>query len=266
MIDPSRTVEANRCGPRRPICYHGVMDELPLLPQIDVPPEARHRVALLQSVRPGELLIHELYLSVQGESTFAGLPCVFVRLAVCDSRCVWCDTPHAFAQGQRMSREAVLAKVLAFDCPLVEITGGEPLLQADVFPLMAELADAGKTVLLETSGARDISPVDRRVRIIADLKCPDSGECHRNRWENLALLKPTDEIKFVIASRRDWDWTAATIREHRLDERFTCLVSAVFGAAQPVELAGWLLESGLHRVRIQLQMHKYIWAPTTRGV
>jgi 7-carboxy-7-deazaguanine synthase len=236
------------------------------MPLANVPPEAAHRVALLRDVPAGELLIHEIYLSVQGESTFAGLPCVFVRCAVCDSRCRWCDTPHAFNQGHRMPRAEVLARALGFDCPLVEITGGEPLLQPDALPLMTELAGAGRTVLLETSGAHDVSPVDRRVHMILDLKCPDSGECHRNFWPNLEVLKPADQVKFVIASRRDWDWAAATIREHRLDSRFRCLVSPVFGAVQPVELVNWLLDSGLHRVRFQLQLHKIIWDPATRGV
>jgi 7-carboxy-7-deazaguanine synthase len=231
-----------------------------------VPPEVAHRVALLRDVPAGELLIHEMYKSVQGESTFAGLPCVFVRLAVCDSRCKWCDTPHAFNRGERMPRADVLAKALAFDCPLVEITGGEPLLQPDVLPLMTELADAGRTVLLETSGAHDVSVVDRRVHIILDLKCPDSGESHRNHWPNLGALKPTDQIKFVIASRRDWDWAAAAIREHRLDSRFHCLVSPVFDAVAPVDLVNWLLDSGLDRVRFQLQLHKVVWHPATRGV
>lgn len=235
-------------------------------PLAAVPPEARHRVTLLQDLPPGELFIHEIYRSIQGESTFAGLPCVFIRTAVCDSRCRWCDTPHAFAQGRRMTRAAVLAQALAFDCPLVEITGGEPLLQPDVLPLMTELADAGRTVLLETSGAHDVGPVDRRVHVIMDLKCPDSGESHRNRWANLDVLKPTDQIKFVIASRRDWDWAVAVVRRDRLDERFTCLVSPVFGAVPPVELVTWLLESGLNRVRFQLQLHKIIWGPKARGV
>ncbi len=242
------------------------MSEVKRTPLSDVPAEAAHRVALLSGVPAGELLIHEIYLSVQGESTFAGLPCVFVRTSVCDSRCTWCDTPHAFNQGTRMSRAAVLERALAFGCPLVELTGGEPLLQADVPPLMSELCDAGKTVLLETSGAHDVGRVDPRVHVIMDLKCPDSGESHRNRWPNLDVLKPTDQIKFVLASRRDWDWAASAIREHRLDERFTCLVSCVFSSLPPVELVGWLLESGLHRVRMQLQMHKYIWEPTKRGV
>ena len=242
------------------------MSEPKRTPLLDVPPEAAHRIALLRDVKAGELLIHEIYASVQGESTFAGLPCVFVRTAVCDSRCKWCDTPHAFNQGERMSRAAVLAKTLAYDCPLVEITGGEPLLQADVLPLMTELCDAGKTVLLETSGSHDVGEVDPRVHIIMDLKCPDSGESHRNRWPNLDVLKPSDQIKFVIASPRDWEWAASVIREHHLDERFTCLVSCVFHSVQPVELVGWLLASGLYRVRMQLQMHKYIWEPTQRGV
>jgi 7-carboxy-7-deazaguanine synthase len=236
------------------------------MPLADVPPEAAHRVALLRDLPPGELLIHEIYQSIQGESTFAGLPCVFVRTAVCDSRCNWCDTPHAFTRGDRMTRGAVLDRVLALGCPLVELTGGEPLLQPDVFPLMTELCDAGKTVLLETSGAHDVGPVDRRVHVVMDLKCPDSGEGHRNRWANLDELKPTDQIKFVVASQRDWDWAAAAVREHRLDERFTCLVSCAFGGVRPVQLVEWLLGSGLHRVRMQLQMHKYIWDPTTRGV
>ncbi|MEO2089768.1 MAG: radical SAM protein [Gemmataceae bacterium] len=230
-----------------------------------VPASVAHRVALLRDVPPGELLIHEIYRSLQGESTFAGLPCVFVRTAVCDSRCKWCDTPHAFTQGERMARTAVLAKVLAFDTPLVELTGGEPLLQPDVLPLMTELCDAGKTVLIETSGAHDVGGIDPRVHVILDLKCPDSGECARNHWPNLAKLKPTDEIKFVIVSRRDWEWAEGTVREHRLDERFAVLVSAVFGAVELRELAEWALASRL-TVRVQLQMHKYIWDPKARGV
>jgi 7-carboxy-7-deazaguanine synthase len=244
----------------------GGMSEPRQTPQATVPPEAAHRVALLRDVPAGELLIHEIYRSVQGESTFAGLPCVFVRLAVCDSRCSWCDTPHAFNRGERMTRAEVLAEALALDCPLVEVTGGEPLLQPDALPLMAELADAGRTVLLETSGAHDVSAVDRRVHVILDLKCPDSGESHRNLWSNLDKLKSTDQIKFVIASRRDWDWAEGVIREHRLDTRFQCLVSPVFGAVEPVELVNWLLESGLDRVRFQLQIHKIVWDPATRGV
>src|SRR5436309_261049 len=169
-----------------------------------IPASTAQRVALLRDGPPGQLLIHELYRSVQGESTFAGLPCVFVRLAVCNSRCVWCDTPHAFTEGTPWTPDEVLEKVVGHGCPLVEITGGEPLLQVEVLPLMTRLADAGMTVLLETSGALDVAPVDRRVHIIMDLKCPDSGECPGNRWANLETLKPEDQIKFVLASRRDF--------------------------------------------------------------
>jgi 7-carboxy-7-deazaguanine synthase len=188
-----------------------------------------------------------------------------VRLTVCNSRCRWCDSPHAFTQGTPLSPDEVLNRVLAYSCPLVEITGGEPLLQEEVLPLMTRLADLGLTVLLETSGALDIGGVDRRVHIIMDLKCPDSGECEGNRWANLDLLKPNDQIKFVVASRSDFDWAAATICRHRLDERFIVLFSPVFGEVQPIELASWLLESGL-QVRMQLQLHKHIWDPQARGV
>jgi 7-carboxy-7-deazaguanine synthase len=228
-------------------------------------PYPPHRLALLETKKPGRLLIHEIYRSLQGESTFAGLPCVFVRTSVCGQRCVWCDTPHAFVEGTEKLVEDVIREVLNCACPLVEITGGEPLLQAEIHPLMSALAEAGKTVLLETGGAEDISLVDRRVRIIMDLKCPDSGECERNRFENLDHLKPDDEIKFVIASRRDFDWTVETVREYKLDDRFAVLLSAVFGTITLAELAAWLLESGLN-VRMQLQMHKYIWDPKARGV
>jgi 7-carboxy-7-deazaguanine synthase len=232
---------------------------------MSVLPSISHRLAPLQEKPPGQLLIHEIYRSIQGESTFAGLPCVFVRLAVCNSRCVWCDTPHAFTQGSPLSPEQVLERVLGHQCPLVEITGGEPLLQAEVLPLMTQLADRGLTVLLETSGALDVGPVDARVHIIMDLKCPDSGECDGNHWPNLDILKPTDQIKFVIASRRDFDWTRSTIRDLNLDQRFLVLLSPAFGAVAPVQLAEWLLESGL-QLRLQLQLHKYIWDPKARGV
>jgi 7-carboxy-7-deazaguanine synthase len=224
-----------------------------------------NRLRLLETKAAGELLIHEIYRSLQGESTFAGLPCVFVRLAVCDARCVWCDTPHAFNQGERLALESVVEKTLSFDCPLVEITGGEPLLQPEVFPLMKRLADAGKTVLLETSGAHDIGQVDPRVHIIIDLKCPDSGECEHNHWLNLGKLKSTDEIKFVIASKRDFDWASETVRRHLLDRRHTVLVSAVHGQLPLSDLAQWVLDSRLS-MRMQLQLHKFIWGPDQRGV
>jgi len=210
-------------------------------------------------------MIHEIYRSIQGESTFAGLPCVFVRLAVCDARCAYCDTPHAFTQGALRTLDDIVHRVQDDHCPLVEITGGEPLLQEEVFGLMAELADGGMTVLLETSGAHDVSRVDPRVHIIMDLKCPDSGECEGNLWANLDVLKPTDQIKFVVASRRDFEWAEEIIRTHDLDRRFIVLLSPVFSAVAPVQLAEWLLASGLN-VRMQLQLHKYIWDPQARGV
>jgi 7-carboxy-7-deazaguanine synthase len=229
------------------------------------PPYPAHRLAVLRDLGPGRLMIHEIYKSLQGESTFAGLPCVFVRTTGCGQRCGWCDTPHAFTEGTELATAEVLRRVLDFDCPLVELTGGEPLLQEEVFPLMTALADAEKTVLLETGGAEDVSRVDPRVHIIMDLKCPDSGECERNRFDNLARLKPTDQLKFVIASRRDFDWTVDTIRRHDLDRRFVVLLSAVFGRVVLADLAAWLLASGLN-VRMQLQMHKFIWDPKARGV
>jgi 7-carboxy-7-deazaguanine synthase len=164
-----------------------------------------------------------------------------------------------------MTVAEVLRRVEELDCPLVELTGGEPLLQAETRPLMTALTDRGHTVLLETGGAEDVADVDPRVRIIMDLKCPDSGECERNRWTNLDHLKAIDEIKFVLASRRDFDWAAETIRTHQLDKRFTVLLSAAFDRVTLPDLAAWLLESRLD-VRMQLQMHKFIWDPKARGV
>jgi 7-carboxy-7-deazaguanine synthase len=223
------------------------------------------RLAPLAGKPAGHLLVHEIYRSIQGESTFAGLPCTFVRLTTCMARCSWCDTPHAFKEGSLLPCQAVLEKVLALGDPLVELTGGEPLLQPEAFDLMAALADAGKIVLLETSGLVSIAGVDPRVHIIMDLKCPDSDECETNVWDNLTLLKRTDQIKFVIASRRDFDWAVHTIRQHALDSRFIVLLSSVFSRVAPRVLAEWLLDSHLN-VRMQLQLHKYIWEPDARGV
>ena len=179
--------------------------------------------------------------------------------------CVWCDTPHAFNQGNWLPVNEVLRQALVFECPLVEITGGEPLLQAEALHLMTSLADAGRIVLLETSGAHDVGPVDPRVHIIMDLKCPDSGECERNFWPNLDRLKPTDQVKFVVASRRDFDWMVDTVRRHGLAERFTVLVSPVTDRVSPRDLAEWILGCGL-ALRMQVQLHKVIWDPATRGV
>lgn len=223
------------------------------------------RLLPLASKPVGSLMVHEIYRSLQGESAYAGLPCVFVRLTACDLRCTWCDTPHAFNQGSLMSLDDVVAQVRSFETPIVELTGGEPLLQAECLTLMARLADQGHTVLLETSGSQNVAPVDLRVHIIMDLKCPDSGEFERNLWANLDHLKPSDEIKFVIASERDFRWAESTVREHRLDRRFRPLFSPVFSSVTPLQLANWVLDSRLN-VRMQLQLHKQIWDPQARGV
>lgn len=212
------------------------------------------------------LVIHEIYASIQGESTFAGLPCTFVRTTGCNLRCTWCDTPQAFYGGTRMKREDVLAKALALDTPLVELTGGEPLLQPGTRLLLRELCDAGKTVLIETSGEADISGVDPRVHKIMDLKAPGSGESHRNRWSNLEHLTPTDEVKFVLASREDYEFMRDVLRERGLTKRTkNVLASTVFGKLSARDLVSWVMEDKL-LVRVQLQMHKYIWAPETQGV
>ena len=212
------------------------------------------------------LVIHEIYASIQGESSFAGLPCTFVRTTGCNLRCVWCDTPQAFYGGTRMTREEVRAKALALGTPLVELTGGEPLLQPAVFPLMSELCDAGKTVLVETSGEADVSRVDPRVHKVMDLKCPGSGESQRNRWSNLDYIGPGDELKFVLADRADYEWMRAAVKERRLAERTpNLLASTVFGKLSPRQLVEWVLADGL-TVRVQLQMHKYVWPPETTGV
>jgi 7-carboxy-7-deazaguanine synthase len=212
------------------------------------------------------LVIHEIYASIQGESTFAGLACAFVRTTGCNLRCVWCDTPQAFHGGTRMKREDVLARALALETPLVELTGGEPLLQPGSFPLLGELCDAGKIVLVETSGEADVSRVDPRVHKVMDLKCPGSGESQRNRWSNLDHLGPSDEIKFVLADRADYEWMRHIVRERRLaDLTPNLLCSTVFGKLAPRDLVAWVLADKL-AVRVQLQMHKYVWAPDATGV
>jgi 7-carboxy-7-deazaguanine synthase len=217
-------------------------------------------------VKEDTLVVHEIYKSVQGESTFAGLPCTFVRLTGCNLRCKWCDTPQAFYGGSRMSRADVLAQALGLGAPMVELTGGEPLLQPGTIPLLRELCDAGLTVLLETSGEADVSPVDARVHKIMDLKAPGSGESHRNRWENLTHLSHRDEIKFVLADRQDYEWMRAVIRERELAPRVGALLaSCVFGSLAPKDLVAWVLEDALP-VRVQLQMHKIIWGAETQGV
>lgn len=225
----------------------------------------RHRLRPLEGKPAGVLVVHEIYRSLQGESTFAGLPCVFVRLTACHLRCGYCDTPHAFGAGEALSLEDVLARALDLGDDLVEITGGEPLLQPEALPLMARLADAGKTVLLETSGALDISSVDRRVHVILDLKTPGSGELEANLWSNLDSLKPSDEVKFVLCDRNDFDWAVTQVKTHDLIDRCPVLFSAVHGQVNPTDLAAWILESRLP-IRLQLQQHKILWEPSARGV
>ena len=243
----------------------------------------------------GTLVVNEIYLSLQGESTFAGWPCVFVRLTACDLRCSYCDTAYAFAGGRKTPLEEIIAEVHRLakpfanpetrnpTLPLVELTGGEPLLQPNALPLMKQLCDDGFTVLLETSGAHDISPVDARVRRIMDLKCPGSGEAGRNRWENLGRLNRADEIKFVIGTQEDYNWAKEKIAEHKLDS----LCSLLFSWAHPLapaqqdkslkrvppgqtpisqrELAERIVADALP-VRFQIQLHKVIWPPEQRGV
>jgi 7-carboxy-7-deazaguanine synthase len=212
------------------------------------------------------LTVNEIYQSVQGESTWAGLPCVFVRLTFCDLRCTYCDTEYAFYAGTKRPVEDILRDVLAIDCPLVEITGGEPLLQKNVLPLMAQLCDAGRTVLIETSGAHDISQIDPRVHRIMDLKTPSSGECARNRFENIPHLSRGDEVKFVLGSREDYEWARAQIAEHGLGERVgAVLLSPVFGKIDPRDIVEWMLADKVP-ARFQLQMHKFIWDPKMKGV
>lgn len=223
------------------------------------------RLKPLEGKRAGTLVIHEIYRSLQGESTFAGLPCVFIRLTACHLRCGYCDTPHAFGQGEAMSLDEVVARALDLGDRLVELTGGEPLLQPEAIPLMTRLADAGRTVLLETSGALDIAPVDRRVHVILDLKTPGSGEVEANLWSNLDRLKPSDEVKFVLCDRADFDWSVVQVRAHGLIDRCPVLFSAVHGQLSPTDLAAWILETRLP-IRLQLQQHKILWDPSARGV
>jgi len=211
------------------------------------------------------LAINEIFYSIQGESTRSGLPCVFVRLAGCNLRCVWCDTAYAFHEGTLMSLEAVLDAVRAFPCRRVEVTGGEPLLQSSVHGLLSTLCDRGYETLLETGGSFDIRTVDRRVRRIVDVKCPGSGMADRNFWDNLEDLRPSDEAKFVVRDRGDFDWALAIIRRHELTARCPVLISGVFGELPLAELARWVLDAGLD-LRLQLQLHKFIWEPSLRGV
>ncbi len=209
--------------------------------------------------------VHEIFHSLQGESTHVGKRCVLVRLTGCQMRCSWCDTEYAFYDGSWRTVDEVVEEVASHDCPLVELTGGEPLLQPGAFALMTELCDRGHQVLVETGGGVDVSRVDPRVRRILDVKCPDSGEVENNRWENLDLLTPKDEVKLVVASEADYRWARDLVREHRLAERCPVLFSPVWESVEPRELAEWILRDRLP-VRLQLQLHKILWGAETRGV
>jgi 7-carboxy-7-deazaguanine synthase len=212
------------------------------------------------------LTINEIFYSIQGESSYAGQPCVFVRLTACDLRCSWCDTEYAFHEGRKRTLDDVMAEVDRFDCPLVEVTGGEPLLQEEVYPLMAALLDRGRTVLLETGGHRDTTRVPTPVVTILDVKCPGSGQAHHNDWNNLDRLRPHDEVKFVIKDRTDYEYARDVIARHDLGSRAGAVhLSPVHGVLDARVLSEWVLADRL-RARVQLQIHKYIWDPRMRGV
>ena len=212
------------------------------------------------------LTVNEIFHSIQGESSYAGRPCVFVRLTACDLRCSWCDTPYAFHEGQKMPLEAVLDEVEGYGCDVVEVTGGEPLLQQDVYPLMQSLLDRGKTVLIETGGHRSIADVPTGVVKVMDVKCPGSGEAARMDWDNFDRLAPTDEVKFVIKDRADYEYATEVVARYGLVGRVAAIhFSPVHGVLDPKTLSEWVLADRL-QVRVQLQVHKYIWSPETRGV
>ena len=212
------------------------------------------------------LTVNEIFHSIQGESRRAGEPCVFVRLTACDLRCSWCDTPYSFHEGGKRSLEDVIAEVERYQCPLVEITGGEPLLQEEVYPLMERLLELGHTVMLETGGHRSIARVPAAVLKIVDVKGPGSGESHRNHWENLSLVGANDEVKFVLKDRADYEYARDVIARHELHGKAgAILLSPVHGVLEARLLAEWVLADRL-QVRVQLQLHKFIWSPETRGV
>jgi 7-carboxy-7-deazaguanine synthase len=217
------------------------------------------------------LRITEIFHSIQGESTWAGVPCTFVRLTGCPLRCTWCDTAYAFHGGTRMTFDEILEEVGRHPARVVEVTGGEPLAHPGAFSLTERLLERGYTVLVETSGAFDVAPLDPRVHKIMDLKCPGSGESHRNLWSNLDHLTAGDEVKLVVKDRTDYEWARDTIREHGLDRRVEqgtlreILISPVWGEVDLEALAGWILEDGL-RVRFQMQLHKLVWGPLRTGV
>lgn len=212
-----------------------------------------------------KLRINEIFFSIQGESTHAGLPCVFIRLTYCNLRCSYCDTEYAFYEGNWRTFDDILAEIKKYNCNLLEVTGGEPLLQENVLPFMQMLCNEGFTVLLETGGHMDIKDVDSRVKRIVDVKCPGSNESSNNYWPNLEILTKNDQVKFVIGSEEDYEYSKETIIKYNLAVKCTILMSPVFEKMDFEKLAGWILRDNLP-VRFQLQMHKYIWEPSIRGV
>ena len=217
-------------------------------------------------VRRAMLTVNEIFHSIQGESTHAGRPCVFVRLTACDLRCSWCDTPYAFTEGHKMSVDEVVDRVRDYGCDVVEITGGEPLLQKEVYPLMERLLDEGRTVMIETGGHLSADEIPAGVVRVMDIKCPGSGESAKVHWPNLERLRSSDELKFVISDRGDYDFAREVVAKHELISRCAAvLFSPVHGVLDPKRLAEWILADRL-AVRLQLQTHKYIWSPETRGV
>jgi len=211
------------------------------------------------------LTVNEIFHSIQGESRRAGDPCVFVRLTACDLRCAWCDTPYAFHEGRKMTVDEVVEQVDQYGCPLVEITGGEPLLQDEVYGLMDRLLASGRTVMLETGGHRSIERVPRDVIKIVDVKCPGSGESAKNDWQNLERLAPHDEVKFVIADRADYEFARDVVGRRLTSRAGAVLFSPVHDELDPKTLSEWVLADRLP-VRVQLQIHKFIWPKDTRGV
>ena len=217
------------------------------------------------------LRITEIFHSIQGESTWAGLPCTFVRVTGCPLRCTWCDTEYAFHGGTRMTFDEILAEVASHPAKIVEVTGGEPLAHPGVVPLTERLLAAGYTVLVETSGAFDVEPLDERIHTIMDLKCPGSGEVEKNRYENLDHLTARDEVKFVVKDRLHYEWARSAIETYGLGDRIAqgtlraLLMSPVWGDIELEDLAGWILEDGLP-VRFQVQVHKLIWGAEATGV
>ena len=209
--------------------------------------------------------VNEIFYSIQGEGTSAGLPCVFVRLTGCNLRCTYCDTEYAFYEGTDKSIEQIIEQVRSYNCNLVEITGGEPLQQIESLDLMKELCENNFNVLLETGGSLTIKEVDKRVKIIMDLKCPSSGMEKKNLYSNIDFIKPTDEVKFVIETREDYDWAKNILENYKLDNKTQILFSPVFGKVNYELIVNWILEDNLN-VRFQLQMHKFIWDPEKRGV